>query len=291
VLSAMQSHLICAFVVTALALGNHPSNARAQISPPDGEAIHVRGESLLLAGRVFKSAHVSKHPHLIVVLHGDAPFREPTYQYEFARRAASMLDDAVVAAFLRPGYSDGHGLKSEGKIGWKNGDNYTRDRVDAIAAAARARFSQYQAADLTFVGHSGGAAIAADLLGLFPHLASRALLVSCPCDLPAFRRGMMELQWNPVWLMPVDSISPQDHVGTISDEAEVRMVVGAEDQLTPPVLTMNFAKALKARGIDVSVIELPGLGHEVFLDPQVLAQLRPLMKASMRIRHPLPIAK
>jgi len=239
----------------------------------------------MLAGRADESAHLSPHPHLVLVLHGDAPFREPTYQYVFAERAAAALDDGVVVALLRPGYADGEGLRSEGKMGWKLGDNYTRDRIDSFAAAAHALMDQYQAADLTLVGHSGGAAISADTLGLYPNLAKRALLVSCPCDLPAFRSNMMRLQWNPLWLLPVSSISPQDEVASIPEGTIVRMVVGAEDPVTPARLTSAFADALKARGVNVSVKVLPGLGHEILLERAVLDQLKALMAEPQNTQH------
>jgi hypothetical protein len=61
-------------------------------------------------------------------------FHDTTYQYEFARRAAESLDDTVIAALLRPGYSDGRALRSSGKVGWKNGGNYTRNRIDLSLA-------------------------------------------------------------------------------------------------------------------------------------------------------------
>jgi len=243
-----------------------------------GNAVHVPGGAGLLAGRIYKGRHLSEHPHLVVVLHGDAPFNNPTYQYVFAAHAAASLDDTVVAALLRPGYIDGKGLTSDGRTGWKNGDNYTRDRIAAIADAARALSREYAARDLTLVGHSGGAAISADILGLYPGLAARALLVSCPCDVPAFRWSMMKYQWNPVWLLPVSSVSPQAEVGSIPKSTLVRMVVGADDPLTPKPLTLAFAAALKARGVSVSVTILPKLGHEILLEPETLNQLKELMR-------------
>ena len=51
------------------------SPARADTSPRTGEAIHVQGGPWPLAGRVYKSAQLSPHPHLILVLHGDAPLK------------------------------------------------------------------------------------------------------------------------------------------------------------------------------------------------------------------------
>jgi poly(3-hydroxybutyrate) depolymerase len=151
----------------------------------NGEAIRVQGGPWLLAGRVFESPQLSAHPHLVLVLHGDAPFVNPTYQYVFAKSAADAMPDVVVAALLRPGYRDKRGAESQGSRGLTTADNYTADRIASIAAAARSLMTRYRASDLTLVGHSGGSAMAADILALDPHLAKRALLVSCPCDVPA----------------------------------------------------------------------------------------------------------
>jgi predicted esterase len=242
-----------------------------------GQPVRVQGDRWLLAGRAYESARLSKHPHLIVVIHGDAPSVNPSYQYVFADRAAAALNDVVAVGVLRPGYQDGMGGWSEGNRGFALADNYTLDDVASVASAAKALMGRYHAADLTLVGHSGGSAIAADILALYPHLARGALLVSCPCDVPAFRWSMMKHQWNPLWLIPVHAVSPQDHAQQIPRSTIVRMVVGNADPVTPPPLTVAFARALEAKGDNVQVLELKDLGHEILLQPAVFQQLGALM--------------
>ncbi|MFZ1890041.1 MAG: hypothetical protein WAU33_18615 [Candidatus Binataceae bacterium] len=121
-----------------------------------GEAIRVQGGPWMLAGRAFASAKVSAHPHLIVVLHGDAPEANPSYQYVLAERAAGAIDDVVVVGLLRPGYKDARGDESQGRRGWALADNYTPQDIGSVASAAKALVDRYHAADLTLVGHSGG---------------------------------------------------------------------------------------------------------------------------------------
>jgi predicted esterase len=251
----------------------------AQAALADGRAIQVQGGPWRLAARVYQSAHLTAHPHLIAVLHGDAPGIDPSYHYVFAQHAATAINDVVAVGLLRPGYADGMGGKSEGSRGWAIADNYTPDDIASIAASLKTLKSQYHAADLTLVGHSGGAVIAADIIAVYPHLVTRALLVSCPCDVPAFRHSMMKLQLNPLWLWPVNAISPQDHVAQISRDTIVRMAVGSDDPIAPPRLTLAFASALKQRGGSVSVAVLKGEGHEILLKPAVLDQLRRVMIA------------
>jgi pimeloyl-ACP methyl ester carboxylesterase len=242
-----------------------------------GQPVRVQGGRWLLAGRAYESARLSKHPHLIVVIHGDAPSVNPSYQYVFADRAAAALNDVVAVGVLRPGYQDGMGGRSEGNRGFALADNYTLDDVASVAIAAKALMERYHAADLTLVGHSGGSTIAADILALYPHLTRGALLVSCPCDVPAFRWSMMKHQWNPLWLIPVHAVSPQDHAPQIPRSTIVRMVVGSADPVTPPPLTLAFAHALEANGGNVQVLVLKDVGHEILLQPAVFQQLRALM--------------
>jgi predicted esterase len=229
-----------------------------------------------LKARIYRSFDVTPTPLLVIVLHGDAPFNNPGYQYDFAKAAANV-GDVVIAAILRPGYIDAAGDTSSGVRGLTTGDNYTRDRIDAIVAAIQRLRSEYHARAIVLVGHSGGAAISADILGLHPDLAKAALLVSCPCDVPAWRAHMKELHPAPVWDVPVENVSPQDLTTKLSGSVHVQMVVGAQDSVAPPPLTTHYADALRRRGIDVGVTLLPGLGHEIFLEPAVQGVLADLL--------------
>jgi alpha-beta hydrolase superfamily lysophospholipase len=147
--------------------------------------------------RVYPSSRPSTHPALIIVLHGDSPFAPPSYQYRFARQAAAQSDGAVVAAILRPGYTDGES-QSDGTRGTTNGDNYTPEVVDAVNQAITQLRDKYKPRHVVVVGHSGGAAIGADLLGRHPEAADVALLVACPCDVTAWRRHMKVLQGSSI---------------------------------------------------------------------------------------------
>jgi pimeloyl-ACP methyl ester carboxylesterase len=62
------------------------------------------------------------------------------------------------------------------------GDNWNATNTDAIANAIGALKRRYHARKVVVVGHSGGAAIAANILGRHPELIDAALLVSCPYD-------------------------------------------------------------------------------------------------------------
>src|SRR6185436_16034197 len=91
------------------------------------------------------------------------------------------VGDVVAAGLLRPGYTDNAGDRSDGERGEARGDNYTADVADAVATATRALAQRVKARRVILVGHSGGASIAALVLGRHPGIADAALLVACGC--------------------------------------------------------------------------------------------------------------
>lgn len=238
-----------------------------------------------LKATIYKSAKLSPHPILIVVLHGDLLEARipPSYHYVFARRVANQTDGVVVAALLRPGYIDGVGDQSAGKRGLATGDNYTPDIVDAIGQTVDALKAKFLPAATIIIGHSGGATISGDLIGRQPGKVDAALLVSCPCDVPAWRHHMVKERFSHIgplsllFLLPVKSLSPLDLASSVPVATRVRLVVGSEDSVAPPRFTQEYAEALRKRGIDVAVTVAPGLQHNILLEPVVLNQLTDLV--------------
>lgn len=247
--------------------------------PIGGQTEWLGAASGRLKAQTFISPQAGDRPVLVVVLHGDAPFNRPGYQYDFARRAAGT-GDVVVAAILRPGYTDPGGDTSSGERGRATGDNYTRDRIDRIAAAIGELRQRHHARAVILAGHSGGAAISADILALYPDLAQAALLVSCPCDVPAWRSHMKAVQHAAIWDRPVSSLSPIALAPQVPRGDAVWMMVGSADKVAPPDLTEAYAAALGRQGVDVHVTALPGKGHEIFLEPTVQRQLADLVKTA-----------
>jgi len=180
-----------------------------------------------------------------VVLHGDLlPAGEaPSYHYAFARKAAELVDDVIVSALLRPGYTDELNDQSGGKRGLRTGDNYTPEVVDAVAQAIRRLQITFHPRATALAGHSGGAAIAGDLLGRYPSEVNGALMVSYPCDVPAWRKHMVKYEFTQVgpfsllFLAPVRSLSPVDLAARVPQSTRVRMVVGSLDPVAPADLT------------------------------------------------------
>ena len=128
------------------------------------------------------------------------------------------------------------------------------------------------------MGHSGGAAISADLLAWDKGLAKAALLLSCPCDVPAWRKHMKTLHPFPQWDDPVTSVSPMDVVDKINPKARISLIVGEKDTTAPPEFTQEYASALRKHGIEPKVTVLPGRDHNlVVFDSEVMKELSKLV--------------
>lgn len=231
-----------------------------------------------LWAQAYPSARLGPHPTLLLVLHGDAPFNKPAYQYIFARQAAQANANVVAVALLRPGYSDPAGHQSDGTRGQTTGDNYTPAVIDAIAAALDTLKARYHAERVVVAGHSGGAAITAALLGRYPGRADAALLVSCPCNVATWRAHMKRhTGGGAIWDQPVASVSPEQVVARIPATTRVALLVGTADSIAPKGLTEAYYRRLQAQGIPATLHELPGLDHEIFLSKAVQQELKGLL--------------
>jgi pimeloyl-ACP methyl ester carboxylesterase len=231
-----------------------------------------------IKSKIYENARLSQHPILVIVVHGDSPDGPPTYQYRFAERAAAAISDAVVAAVLRPGYSDGEDC-SDGMRGFTTGDNYTPEVVNAVATVLAELKDRYHPRRVILVGHSGGAAIVGDLLGQQGEGVDGALLVSCPCDLAEWRKHMQSIKGGAIWERPVRSLSPLALVDHVPASAKIWLLVGSDDQIAPSALTLAYAEALKNRNVAVNVTIAPGLGHNILLEPVAIERLKEVASA------------
>jgi predicted esterase len=123
-------------------------------------------------------------------------------------------------------------------------------------------------------GHSGGAAIFANVLGRQPELADSALLVACGCDPDAFYARRRLADPDPFWNQPNPSLRPLVLAADVPNDTRVRMVVGDQDELLP--MTHAYADALRAHGVDVTVRVAEGLGHNILVTKPVVETLADL---------------
>jgi pimeloyl-ACP methyl ester carboxylesterase len=62
----------------------------------------------------------------------------------------------------------------------------------------------------------------------------------------------------------------------------VRMLVGGDDPVAPPELSQRYAAALRREGDHVALTIVPGLKHNILLEPVVLDALNALVQANAR---------
>lgn len=257
----------------------------AACSRPQADSIFGRGGEAQwidvpegrLKAQVYSTTPLSARPTLAIVLHGDLFNPTPSYQYAFAQALTEgfdapampdrvrarlgtrpQVDDVVAVGLLRPGYTDNAGDRSDGEPGEARGDNYTAEVTDAIATTVRALKLRFMARRVVLVGHSGGATIAAVALGRHPDLADAALLVACGCG-------------------ATRSLQPLDVTSRVRPDVTVRLLVGVDDDVTPPDLSLRYANVLAQRGVDAQVTVLPALGHNIMFTRQVFTAIARLL--------------
>ncbi len=227
----------------------------------------------------YSSPGPLKDPILVMVLHGDAPFNNPSYQYHVAKKIAEENSNVVAVGMLRPGYKDNEGNRSEGERGKTTGDNYTRDVLAAINNLAAELKEQYNPSKIILVGHSGGAAISANLLAEYPHFYAGAVLVACPCDLHEWRAHMKALRPRArIWNKEVNSLSPIEEVERMDDSAQIIVLHGDNDEVVPIDIAKSYVAELEANNKQVNLILLENQGHEIAFDQQVLEAVKRLIE-------------
>ena len=255
----------------ALALLVALPGANAEPCAEDGNT-RVTGASKCLLMRQFGPADAK---NLLIWLHGDVSSGgAANYHFPVAKRATETLAALSVqsVALVRPGYPDGSGDSSSVDPSQDGrSDHYTREKVAEVASAIRHLKQRYPSGRVTMIGHSGGAATAAVILGMEPDLVDAAVLVSCPSDLTAWR--INRKPWK-------RSENPIDWTEKVSPTTRVVALTGARDDNTASDLAKRYVEALRARGISARFAEIGGATHnEALRAEEVAAAIAELLQA------------
>ena len=219
---------------------------------------------------------------LIVMLHGDRGGELEQRHVDGWRRVGQSLagEDRTVLFMIRPGYRSPAGSSS----GYANpqDDDYTTGNIARVAGALAVLRRELQPRRLLLVGHSGGAATAALVLGQHPDAADAALLLGCPCDVPPWRmhrsaqRGQPYRPWSA-------SLNPLTFVSGIPTGTPVLAATGARDDNTLPIFAQRWAQAAAARGVSARFEEVADHDHQDILRwPELPARVQALIDALPR---------
>lgn len=213
------------------------------------------------AGAAMPGNGSSAEPRvLVVMIHGD---RTGTLEQRHIDRWVEVgrtlqADDRRVLFIVRPGYRTPSGNSS----GWANprDDDYTAENVDRVAGALSSLRHTHRARHVVLVGHSGGAALAALVLGRHPGVADAALLLGCPCDVPPWRdhRNMQRGGGDRPW---TSSLNPLSFVHGIPPGTPVLAATGSQDDNTLPRFQQRWVEAAASRGVRAQAEEVPGHDH------------------------------
>lgn len=228
-------------------------SAHADPCPDEKDEKRVTGVSECLLTRHYGPESA---PHLLIWLHGDGSAGGPAnYHFPIAGKAVTALaaQSVQAVALVRPGYPDGEGgVSTVAPDHGGRSDHYTRRNIDEVAGAIRRLKERHQARDVTVIGHSGGAATTAIILGTHPGLIDNAVLVACPCDLVPWRAGRRA--WN-------RSENPQAWVEHVATTTRVLALTGSRDDNTSPELARHYVESLAARGVNARYVEIANATH------------------------------
>jgi poly(3-hydroxybutyrate) depolymerase len=175
--------------IALLLLIQIPTIALAEPCSKDDFETKVTGVSQCLLMRRYGAMEPNT---MIVWLHGDISSGDPAnYHFPLAQKAAEELAAIKVmsVALVRPGYPDGTGESSSVSNSHSGrSDHYTQENIGEVGGAIEKLRHKYKPKSVIIVGHSGGAATTALLLGMKPKLADAGVLVACPCDIVEQKR-------------------------------------------------------------------------------------------------------
>ena len=211
---------------------------------------------------------------MLIWLHGDVSSGgAANYHFQIAEKAAKEFSSSrtLSVALVRPGYPDGDGHSSTVDAAQSGrSDHYTKENVTEVASAIERLRKRFGPRKLVVIGHSGGAATAAVILGLQPALADGAVLVSCPCDLASWRAG------RKAWERSEDPIK---WAAQVSAGARVVALTGGRDDNTSPELARSYVEALQVKNVDAVFRLLPYETHNsAFRSSEVFNGIRDLLQ-------------
>lgn len=223
----------------------------------------IKAGEVCLAVEVFAKPQAAGRP-MAFLTHGDGGGSIRDGYLEFFRTTGKRIADAMPGAGVifvqRPGYRSAIG-KSEGRANSED-DDYTPENVKHMAAAVAALKQAWQPSRVVWVGHSGGSAIGALVLGRHSGTVDAAVLAGCPCGEVKEWRQHRNFQRNrPNASLWPNSLSPIAHQDGLRSGLPVVLLTGDKDDNTLPRFAQAWVEKAKTRGADAKFVSLAGVNH------------------------------
>ena len=215
----------------------------------------INGGKYCLAIRQAGQTEVGKARKMVILVHGDVSKGDPA-DYMYIPADSFGNDETIAVALIRPGYEDSKRHKSQGSNN-NYRDNYTATNIDAMADAIRLLKKRYGVRRTIVMGHSGGAAITGVMLGKHPGIADGAVLVSCPCNIPEWRK-LRRKQGKNLWQ---HSLSPHTFVDRVPVTSRVIAITGDSDDNTLRSFGASYVETLQKRGVNATFLNVKGGRH------------------------------
>jgi predicted esterase len=211
---------------------------------------------------------------LVVYLHGDGS--STIRRSDYLKKGVSRINKKNVGhiILMRPGYYDSTRNSSTGisHRRARRGTGYNSHYVEEIALAIKKLKDYHKANKIIIVGHSGGAAIAALILGRYPGIANGAILAACPCNLDKWAQMGGKKSGR-------GTLSPHDYVENIGPDITVIALTGTKDDNRFPILAVEYIEKLKKNNINAKFIGVEGETHNgVVRSPQFYNALNEILK-------------
>ena len=154
----------------------------------------------------------------------------------------------------------------------RRGTGYNSHYVEEIALAIKKLKDYHKANKIIIVGHSGGAAIAALILGRHPGIANGAILAACPCNINKWAQTGGKRSGR-------GALSPHDYVENIGADVTIIALTGTKDDNTFPILAIEYIEKLKKNNINAKFIGVEGETHNgVTRSPQFYNAINEILK-------------
>jgi len=226
--------------------------ANRGVAHPDATAVYDSARGLSLD--IYKPAEPSARAPVVVFFYGGSWQRGSRAQYRFVGRRLTETGAVVMVADYRLAPATPF-------------PGFMHDGARAVAWA-RQHATDYggDPARVFVAGHSAGAQIAAllgtdarylEAQGLKPAQLAGVIGLSGPYDFTIQGDRALEGVFGPAWQWPNAMAA-----GFVDgDEPPFLLAIGSDDKIVSPGQTFELARKLKARGVPVQTLTLPGGSH------------------------------